>query len=108
MRVVIAFGQLLILLALLVLGFGVWLWLNGKETLAAAEIWTGWHLTSWIGFQKLVESWLGGPPVWNDVVVPFMSKPVWEVDLWLFLGLMVLGGIFVAIGRRRRKNTIFQ
>ena len=110
MRVFSYIGRLLILLALALLGLGVYLWISGRDvTEQAGRLWYEAHVASLNFTQVIIQRHLRLPALWDEVVIPYLLlKPTWEAILWLFIVLMVLGGLLAIIGRPRQKRHSFR
>lgn len=105
MIVVRILGRLLVLIGLLVLALGLWLWLTGEDiTAPAGQLWFSLDVASLNFAQVIVQRHLNLPSVWDDGIVPLLHRPTWEAILWLFLGGMVVGGLLLLIGRSRRRR----
>lgn len=96
-------GRVLILLALVILGMGLWLWFSGADIGApAGKLWFTLDHASLNLAQVVVQRHLHLPGLWQDVILPFLLRPAWEVILWLFIATMTPGGVLVYLGRRRQ------
>ena len=105
------FGWVFILAALALLGFGLWIWLSGADiTQPLGQLWYGLDAGSLALAQTIVERHLHLPVLWFDGIHPYLLvRPAWESILWLFIGLMVLGGLLSLLGsRRRRRRSSFR
>lgn len=101
MTVLRLLGRLLLLLALVDVGLGVWVWLAGHDvTKAAGETWFALHTESLNLAQAVIQRYLH-PTLWDSIVVPILQRPFWEAVLLVFIALLVLGGLLRLIGRRR-------
>lgn len=107
MIVLTVIGRLLIVLALALLGLGVYLWLSGAEiTQAAGQLWFSLDVGSLNFTQVIVQRHLSMPWLWDDYIVThLLVLPAWEAILWVFIGLMVLGGILSFPGRSKKHRT---
>ncbi|WP_425406739.1 hypothetical protein [Hwanghaeella sp.] len=101
---------LFFLLAFVFLGLGIWLWLAGEDiTKAAGALWYALDVSSLNLAQVIVQRHLHLPALWDDAIVPYLlQRPAWESILWLFIGLMVLGGLVSLIARRPRRRHSFR
>lgn len=101
---------LFFLLAFIFLGLGIWLWLAGEDiTKAAGALWYALDVSSLNLAQVIVQRHLHLPALWDDAIVPYLlQRPAWESILWLFIGLMVLGGLVSLIARRPRRRHSFR
>ena len=107
MIVLVVIGRLLIVLALALLGLGVYLWLSGAEiTHPAGQLWFTLDVNSLNFAQVVVQRHLSMPWLWDDFIVAWLLvMPAWESILWVFMTLMILGGILGLPGRARRHRT---
>lgn len=107
MIVLTVIGRLLIVLALALLGLGVYLWLSGEQiTQAAGQLWFALDVGSLNFAQVIVQRHLSMPWLWDDFIVPhLLVLPAWEAILWVFIALMVLGGILSLPGRSKKHRT---
>lgn len=94
-------GQFLFLLAFVDIGFGFWMWLAGHDvTKAAGQTWFALHSASLNLAQAVTQRYLH-PAVWDAVAVPLLLRPLWETVLFLFIALMLLGGLLGLVSRSR-------
>ena len=102
-------GRFLIILAMIALAGGLAIWLLGADvTQVAGKAWFDAHVASLNFSQVIVQRHLHLPGFWDGVVVPhLLSRPVWEAIIIVFLVLLVLGGLFVRLGRRRQRRSGF-
>ena len=108
MFIVRLFGRLFHLLALAVLGLGLWLWLAGHDvTLPGGQLWFQFDVASLNFFQVIVQRFIYAP-MWDAAIVPLLQRATWEVLLFLFLVALVLGFSLTTLardrGRRRRRR----
>jgi len=110
MIVLVVIGRLLIVLALALLGLGVYLWLSGAEiTQQTGQLWYNLHVASLNFSQVIVQKHLSMPFLWDDFIVPaLLNQPAWESILWVFITLMILGGIMSLPGRASRRHRTFK
>jgi len=108
MIVVRIIGRFFILLALLTLLAGVAIWLFGADvTKTAGAAWFEAHVGSLNFSQVIVQRHLHLPAFWDSVIVPhLLSRPVWEAVIIIFVVFLILGGLFVRLGRQRRERRI--
>lgn len=92
-------GWLLLLAAVGVAGWDLWLWIaNGVLRLrSGGELWFQLHAASLNGFQVLVQRHLDWPALWDGWIVPILTWPA--VVLLLILGVLVS---LLCRARRRR------
>lgn len=101
-------GQVFLVLAAAVLGAGVWLWLAGQDLLQPlGRVWFTAHAASLNLLQAVVQRYIYAD-LWDAAFVPFLLLPAWNALAVLFLALAVIGGIFLALGRRRRRRYSFR
>ena len=107
MIVLVVIGRILIVLALALLGLGVYLWLSGAEiTQQAGQFWFALEVSRLNFAQVIVQRPLSLPWLWDDFIVAWLLvMPAWESILWVFMTLMVLGGLLSLPGRARRHRT---
>jgi len=97
-------GQVLLVLAVAVLGTGAWLWFAGQDLLQPmGRVWFTVHAASLNLLQAIVQRYVYAD-LWDTAFVPFLLLPAWKALSVVFLALAVLGGIFLAFGRRRRHS----
>jgi hypothetical protein len=99
-------GRLLIILAMITLILGLAVWLFGADlTQPTGKAWFQAHVASLNFTQVIIQRHLHLPGLWDNVVVPYLLKrPVWESITIVFVVLLVLGGIFIRIGRPRLRK----
>lgn len=104
------FRWLFLLLAFFFFGLGIWLWLSGADiTQAAGALWYKMDVGSLNLSQVIVQRHLHLPSFWDDVIVPYLlQRAAWESILWMFIGLMVLGGLLSVIARQPKKRHTFR
>lgn len=102
-------GRLLIILAMITLVGGLAVWLLGADvTLPTGKAWFDVHVASLNFSQVIIQRHLNLPGVWDSVVVPhLLARPVWEAITIVFVVLLLLGGLFVRLGRQRRRRSGF-
>ncbi len=106
MIVIRILGRLFVFLGLAALGLGVWLWLSGEDiTQPAGRLWTGLDFTSYNHAQVIIQRHLNLPNLWDSALLPLLTRPAWEVTLWVFLAGMVLGGLLLLLGKATKKRT---
>lgn len=87
------------------LGIGVWLWLAGQDLLQPmGRVWFTAHAASLNLLQAIVQRYIYAD-LWDAVFVPFLLLPAWKALAVVFLVLAVIGGIFLAFARRRRRYS---
>ncbi|NKB55899.1 MAG: hypothetical protein GKS00_06150 [Alphaproteobacteria bacterium] len=96
-------GRLLIILATITLLGGLVIWLFGADvTRPAGAAWYEAHVTSLNFSQVIVQRHLHIPAFWDSVIVPhLLARPVWEAVIIIFVVLLIMGGLFVRLGRQR-------
>ncbi len=99
--------RLLILLALVLLGLGVWLWLAGYDvTLATGQIWYDLHASSLNLIQAAVQRYLH-PAIWEDAAVPLLLRAFWEMVVGGFIVLLALAGLLSFFADRPERTSRF-
>lgn len=106
MVVFVFLGWIFILAALCLLGLGLWLWLSGQDiTQQLGQLWFGLDSFSLNLAQVVVQRHLRIPALWDDGIVPYLLlQPAWESILWVFIGLLIVGGLLTLLGSRRKKR----
>lgn len=96
-------GRLFIILAAITLLGGLSIWLFGADvTRPAGAAWFEAHVTSLNFSQVVIQRHLHLPAFWDSVIVPhLLSRPVWEGVIIVFVVFLVLGGLFLRLGRQR-------
>ena len=104
MFIVRLIGRIFHLLALALLGLGIWLWLAGHDvTLPSGQLWFQFDVASLNIFQVIVQRYIYAP-IWDAAIVPLLQRPTWEVLLFLFLFALVLGFALTTLARDRRRR----
>ena len=99
--------RLLILLALVLLGLGVWLWLAGHDvTLATGQIWYNLHSSSLNLIQAVVQRYLH-PAIWEVAAVPLLLRAFWELIVGGFIVLLALAGLVSFLANRPERTSRF-
>ncbi len=101
-------GRLFVLLAFVCMALLIFVWLGGHATEPAGRVWFELHLTSLSNTEVFVARYLEAPEFWRDQAVPYLQLDAWEALLWPVILFMVLGGLLVYLGRRRRRRGGFQ
>ena len=97
-------GRIILILGFLVLGLGLLSWLRGIDVLKPAGfVIADWNRPLLNATQAGTERYLH-PFLWQDVAVPLLLRPWWEVITILFLTCLVLGGLIVWAARGDRPN----
>lgn len=101
---------LFLILAFFFLGLGIWLWLAGEDiTKSAGALWYSLDVSSLNLTQVIIQRHLHLPGLWDNAIVPYLlQRAAWESILWMFIGLMVLGGLLSLIGRHPRRRRTFR
>lgn len=95
-------ARLILMLALVDIGLGLWVWLAGFDvTKAAGETWFAIDSESLNLVQAVVQRYTH-PALWDTIAVPLLLRPFWEAVLLAFIGLLVIGGLFGLASRRGR------
>jgi len=102
-------GRLLIILSMIMLIGGLAVWLFGADTTQlTGKAWFEAHVASLNFSQVIIQRHLHLPGLWDSVIVPhLLTRPVWEAIIIVFVVLLVLGGLFIRIGRPRQRRTGF-
>ncbi len=97
------FGHGLILLGLVVLATGAWLWLAGYDvTLPLQALWTDIHPASHGAVLHHLSGWLVRP------IHRLLDRPAWEALSILGLVLLVPGGVLVWVGHDGEPRRSFR
>lgn len=99
-------GRLFIALALFTMVAGITIWLRGIDIMARfGQLWYNADIASISMAQVIVQRHLRIPAFWDGVIVPYLLlRPAWEAMIILFIVFLVLGGLLVRLGRRRRRS----
>ncbi len=103
-------GKLCIISALLLLAFGLYLWLSGVDiTLAGGAVWYALDQPSLQSTQVVIERYLYASWFWTFFQGSILSLPAWDGILRVFITLMIVGGLLVGMfkkqhAKRRRKG----
>ena len=101
MRVLNFIGRFLLFLAFLEVVLGLWIWLAGHDvTRSAGEIWYELAPGSLNLTQAVIQRYLH-PEIWEQGIVPLLVRPFWESEVFLFIGLLVVGSGLVFFAHRR-------
>jgi len=102
-------GRLLIILSMIILIGGLALWLLGVDiTQPAGKAWFQAHVSSLNFCQVIIQRHLYLPGLWDSVIVPhLLSQPLWEAIIIVFVISLILGGLFLRIGRPRQRRAGF-
>jgi len=102
-------GRLLIILSIIMLIGGVVVWLFGVDvTQPAGAAWYKAHVASLNFSQVIIQRHLHLPGLWDSVIVPhLLTRPVWEAIIIVFVAFLVLGELFLRIGRPRKRSSRF-
>lgn len=102
MRVLSILGYILVAFALCVAVLTVALLLTDQDlTRKAGELWFSLSPSSLNLFQVLVQRFLY-PPLWDNVIVPLLLRPAWEVLAIFWAVPLTAGSILLWLGRSRR------
>ncbi|RED45026.1 hypothetical protein [Aestuariispira insulae] len=98
-------GRLFLILALALLGLGLYLWLGGEDImLPAGKLWFDLHVDSLQYVQVIIERHLGLTGIWqNWIQNGLLQLQAWDALVRLFIWLLVLAGIFMILGRDRSR-----
>lgn len=98
-------GRLFTLLALFLLGLGIYIWLDGRATDKAGQVWFETSQFTLNYAQVIIQRHLGLDRFWFDSVLPYLQRPAWEAILWAVIALLIAGGVLIFLGRSRRRRT---
>lgn len=103
-------GRVFILLALILLGLGLFLWLSGEDvTQPAGQLWYNLHVESLNFSQVIIQRHLGLPGFWDEFILPhLLTRPAWESIILLFMGFFIIGGLLASLGRSVKKRRSFR
>jgi ABC-type uncharacterized transport system permease subunit len=95
-------GRLFVALALITLLSGVAIWLAGTDvTAVAGQVWANADIESLNLVQVVIQRHLHLPALWDSVIVPhLLLRATWESITILFVLFLMLGGLFLRLGRR--------
>ena len=95
-------GRFFVALALITLLSGVAIWLVGTDvTAVAGQVWANADIESLNLMQVVIQRHLHFPALWDGVIVPhLLLRPTWEAITILFVLFLVLGALFLRLGRR--------
>ncbi|MDA0664277.1 MAG: hypothetical protein O3B08_15770 [Proteobacteria bacterium] len=95
-------GRLFVALALITLLSGVAIWLAGTDvTAVAGQVWANADIESLNLMQVVIQRHLHLPALWDSVIVPhLLLRATWESITILFVLFLMLGGLFLRLGRR--------
>lgn len=95
-------GRLFVALSLITLLSGVAIWLVGTDvTAVAGQAWASADIESLNMIQVVIQRHLHLPALWDSVIVPYLLlRPTWESFTILFVLFLMLGGLFLRLGRR--------
>ena len=98
-------GQVFFVLGVAVLGIGAWLWFAGQDLVQPlGRVWFTVHGASLNLLQAIIQRYVYAD-MWDAVFVPFLLLPAWKAFAVLIIGCVVIGGLFIAISRRRRRHS---
>lgn len=95
-------GRSFVALALITLLSGVAIWLAGTDvTAVAGQVWANADIESLNLMQVVIQRHLHLPALWDSVIVPhLLLRATWESITILFVLFLMLGGLFLRLGRR--------
>ena len=102
-------GRLLIILSIIMLIGGLAVWIFGVDvTQPTGTAWYQAHVASLNFSQVIIQRHLHLPGLWDSVIVPhLLTRPVWEAIIIVFVTFLVLGALFLRIGRPRQRCSRF-
>jgi hypothetical protein len=92
------------LLAIGILGLGLWLWIVGHDvTLPAGQLWFQFDVGTLNLLQVIVQRYIYAP-IWDAVFVPILQISTWKVLLTLFFITLVLGFMLSSLIHKHRRR----
>ena len=81
---------------------------GGDVTRPTGTAWYQAHVASLNFSQVIIQRHLHLPGLWDSVIVPhLLNRPVWEAIIIVFVVFLVLGALFLRIGRPRQQSPRF-
>jgi len=104
MRVLQITGVFLVVLGIALGLLAAGLAITGHDLkLAAGQLWFALDTPSLNLFQAVVQRYLH-PALWDNVIVPLLLRPAWEVSLFLVALTVSIGSALIFAVRARRRN----
>ncbi len=105
MRVLRFIGWIFIVLSVLSVALGVWLWLAGHDmTQPAGQLWFTLDSESLNTAQVIVQRYLYAD-LWDAVIVPVLQRATWLAVAVLTVFFAVPGALILLLARRRRHRS---
>ncbi|MDX1736658.1 MAG: hypothetical protein R3261_00365 [Alphaproteobacteria bacterium] len=103
-------GKICIILAMLLLLVGIYVWLSGADiNQAGGVIWYQMHQESLQLTQVVIERYLHASWFWTFFQNNILTLPAWDGLLRVFITLMIIGGFLVGLFKKsayaRRKSS---
>ena len=96
-------SRLFRLLAIGILGLGLWLWIVGHDvTLPAGQLWFQFDVGTLNFLQVIVQRYIYAP-VWDVVFVAILQISTWKVLFTLFVITLVLGFVIGLLAHEHRR-----
>ena len=103
MRILKWIGWIFILLGVVALGVGVWVWFGGHDPmLAAGQLWFNIDSPSLNTTQAVIQRYLHSE-IWDRVFVPLLLRPAWQAIAIVAAVAFVIGVLLVLAGRPRQR-----
>ena len=98
-------GHIFIVLATLLLGLAVWLWLDGADIYhSAGQLWYNLHVASLNLSQALIQRYVSSA-LWDDFIVNvILVRPAWEAFGGSIFVLLVTGGVILRLTRAQARR----
>lgn len=104
MRVLQIIGDVFVALGLALAGLAGWLAFSGQDmTRAAGQLWFSLDSASLNTLQSIVQRYLH-PGLWDNVAVPLLLRPAWEVAVFLVMLSITIGAVLILLPRRWQRN----
>ena len=94
-------GKVFIILALILLSIGVYLWLSGIDMQqAGGAIWFQLHRESLQFAQVGIDRHLNASWLWLFIQNQLLTLPIWDGILRVFISFMIIGGFLLGIFKK--------
>lgn len=105
MRVLRIIGWIFLLMSVLPVALGVWLWFEGHDmTQPAGQLWFALDSESLNTAQVVVQRYLYAD-LWDAVIVPVLQRAVWLAVAVVAVFFAILGAPILLFARRRRHRS---
>jgi len=105
MRVLRIIGWIFLVLSVLSVALGVWLWFAGHDmTQPAGQLWFALDSQSLNTAQVVVQRYLYAD-LWDVVIVPVLQRATWLAVAVVAVFFAILGGPILLLARRRRHRS---